>query len=454
MTGPSLATFLCLPGADPVRLAANLAACLPDWTGTITPIPGDSMPERTGRMVVLYPGWLERLTEAMAAGQPPCAALEDWTAQTETLLALHRANRRRMLLVPPLLLQVGVPADLQALARWAGLDPTQVRTPAEPAAALSPLLSVLARQAFAETPQAHDPALALSAACLPMSDPASETPCVSDAGFARFQALSLAERAQADLMADLESAHTEKAGLQQHLDLMHENIARCQEELAQLTASERVTSAEKTELERSKAGLVADVARLQDQTARLMADLESAHTEKAGLQQHLDLMHENIARCQEELAQLTASERVTSAEKTELERSKAGLVADVARLQDQTARLMADLESAHTEKAGLQQHLDLMHENIARCQEELARLIASEQAVLGSRAKLEHEVILQRKSAEAERSALERQLLRRDQAEERRSDCRQALALAQETIQRMSGEIRLMVEQMTRGIPG
>lgn len=185
---------LCALRAEVAAAAAEvLARRLPGWTGQIAVVEAtaEARPSPGMRAAVVYLGWEEAVLAAMVAGTPPRAALQAWLMQAEALLALHRANRRGVMLVPLDFLRVAEgPALLEAL-RAAGIEAAAAATPpAAPAAAGSgPLARALARLAFVEEPGATAAAAMLEASSLPLPGEAPAA-AVVDAAFAELAALN------------------------------------------------------------------------------------------------------------------------------------------------------------------------------------------------------------------------------------------------------------------------
>ncbi|GGE25588.1 hypothetical protein SAMN05421774_11063 [Gemmobacter megaterium] len=474
---PGTVTFLCLAGTPPESLATALAARCPDWSGQVhpltAPLAASAAPylETDGRIVVVHAGWQDWLLAAMAAGRDPGPALEDWVEQTEALLALHRGNRRRMLLVPAGLLDQPDAEGLCDLARWAGLDPDQVTAEAPGGLpAPSALHIVLARQAFAGLDRARGTALAFEAASLPLPDPRPEGH-VPDAAFAELTRLL---GRQQEISGALQATEQGREGLQTDNAELAGNLGTLQSELVRLTAAEQAATRTAARLKAENATLERELAALRD-SAR--AELDALRASQATLQQTTLLTAENAGTLQSELVRLTAAEQTAARTTARLESEKAALERELAPLRDSvralentrrelaqaqqaqaaatetTGRVQAELAALRDQHAALQQTNGLMAENIGLCQSELVRLSTVEQAVSTERATLEHQIVTLRKAAEAEKSALERELVQAVRRMDRLSDNRQALALAQATIQRMTGEIRQLVDQQTRSAP-
>lgn len=365
--------FLRLVGPQGARMAACFPQGLRQLDAPLATAAASHMGQ-DGRLVIFHSGWQDWLVMAMAAGTPPQAALAEWCALTEDLLAVHRRNRRRILLVDGRLLWLQDAGAQAALADWAG---TGLQGPALDApTAATPLQMVLALQTFARAPEAAGIALAFEAAALPM--PALEAaPDLADAAFAQLCRLQAGDQEREALNLALAKAQGERDTLSAAVAEAHIEQGRLQDRL-------RETDTAQAEADARLAAMTQDLE--QTKAARI-------------------LMAENMGLGQAELERRVAAGQTSEAQ-------------------------IAALEA---ERDRLQQALDAQDAQ--------------------GRATLEHQIVTLRKAAEAEKSALERELVQAVRRMDRLSDNRQALALAQATIQRMTGEIRQLVDQQTRSAP-
>lgn len=354
---------------------------------------GARVSDEGGDILLLCLSPTEILCRAMSAGALPGAALKDWQAQAQDIIALNRRNRRKVRIVD-IRMARDHPAAFQ---RWFGLsgDDEQISALSNDALGAKPdrdeILHLLAQRALQDDMSARLLMGELEAVSLNFAEPTDAVADDPDAAFLSYQDMRLQQRQGEVLQAQSRTVQEEvevlrlskqqlEQQLEQGLELAGEEIRQLREQDALLQAQNRAAQEEaevqnkrRQQLEQAQELAGKEIRQLREQDELLRAQNQTLQQElevlaqgRTQLEQRLEQVNQGIESYQVQVAGLMAEQAGLKRRNANKEQALQQAGEMLRGLEVQVEHLTRDLQRAADRQARKQQQIEEAEEGLRR----------------------------------------------------------------------------------------